>query len=220
MNLINTYIKQAEEKWLKILAHHCEYLLKKKNIPSHDHSHHLRVWKFAKEIMKAVHQEFEINYELIEASLIAVMFHDTGLSVTVDENHGKESRKLCQHYFNTNNIEKPALFEELLEAIELHDDKNYTQNISEPASLLSIICSADDLDAFGKIGVIRYTDIYFLRGVSMNGLPDKVILNLDKRFSNFEKNYQNFKPLYTKHKYRYLITRDFFEEIKVELASE
>ena len=218
--MINTYITQAEEKWLKILAHHCEDLFKKKIIPSHDHSHHLRVWKFAKEIMKAIHQEMKINYELIEASLIAAMFHDTGLSITLDENHGKESRKLCEQYFKENNIEKPVLFEELLEAIELHDNKNYTQNISEPASLLSIICNADDLDAFGKIGVIRYTDIYFLRDIPINGLADSVIQNLDKRFSNFERNYQTFRALYNKHKDRYLVCRNFFEETKDELASD
>ena len=95
------------------------------------------------------------------------------------------------------------------------DDKEYKTK-SQADSLLSILSIADDLDAFGHIGVIRYSEIYLMRGISINELPKLVLSNLDKRFRNFEKKIKNYPDLYESHKSRYLITRKFFEELNKE----
>ncbi|HAF30763.1 MAG TPA: hypothetical protein DCG75_17105 [Bacteroidales bacterium] len=218
MNQMEDYIISAEKKWLDKLSDYCKILFSDTHIPSHDHTHHLRVWEYAKEIIQALSKSNKIDEELIESCLIASLFHDTGLAKTLEENHGHESRKICELYFKENRISKPVNFEEILSAIEMHDDKNYknSENV-KPDSVLTILFCADDLDAFGKVGVIRYTEIYLLRGIKLVELPNLVIKNLDKRFLNFEKNYKDFSDLYLKHKERYLFTRNFFEALQVEL---
>lgn len=217
MNKLNENIISVENKWLKQLSVFCQNLFSKVQIPSHDYSHHLRVWQYSKEIIYAINTTYQIDKNFIESCLIASFFHDTGLTKTLNENHGYESRKICEKYFENEEIEKPKNFKEILTAIELHDDKNYIATNKIPNSILSVLCNADDLDAFGKIGIIRYTEIYLLRGISLNELPKPVIINLDKRFANFENIYQNFAELFKKHKTRYLITRKFFEDLQEEL---
>ena len=216
MEILKNHIQVAENKWLERLYNYCEKIFADKKIPSHDHTHHLRVWEYTKEILNAINNSSEINYNLVESCLIASLFHDTGLSKTLDENHGYESRKICELYFEKNNLTLPKNFKKILSAIEKHDDKDYKQNNHNLGTIQSILCNADDLDAFGKIGVIRYTEIYLLRGINLNKLPELVIKNLDKRFLNFEKTYNSFSDLYNKHRARYLTTRKFFEDLLKE----
>lgn len=217
MNILQQHIHSAEEIWLSPLFNYCSELFGNVQIPSHDHTHHLRVWQFAKEILFAISDRFEITYAKVEACLIASLFHDTGLTKTINENHGEESKQICIQYFEEHNLTKPANFNEILSAIEKHDDKDYTLSSIAPDDILSIICNADDLDAFGHIGVVRYTEIYLLRGNSLNELPDLVLKNLVQRFSNFERTYKDFSSLYQKHKENYLITKRFFENLKKEI---
>lgn len=217
MQDLTIYINQVENKWLSELSNFCENLFHKSAISSHDHLHHRRVWEFSKEILFAVNKSFDINYSIIESCIIASMFHDTGLVLNIGPDHGKESRKICLEYFNNTNVSEPANFETILDAIETHDNKEYTESDKNPSSVLSILCNADDLDAFGHIGIIRYTEIYLLRGASINELPELIISNLDQRFKNFENTYISFSELYKKHKLRYLESRDFFERLRLEL---
>jgi HD superfamily phosphodiesterase len=216
MEELKNKIQLAEQKLLEPLYYYCKNLFTINKIPSHDHTHHLRVWEYAKDILYALDSSSEVNYNTVESCLIASIFHDTGFTKTTNENHGKESREICTKYFKDNSLSKPDNFEEILSAIEKHDDKEYRLNDTTPNTILSILCNADDLDAFGKIGVIRYTEIYLLRGVNINDLPELVIRNLDKRFLNFEKTFKGFSDLYVKHKSRYLITRMFFEDLLKE----
>jgi len=217
MNNLDKYITQAEHKWLKPLYNYCQSLFKNTQIPSHDHTHHFRVWEYSKEILNELEQFYLIDSQLVEASIISSFFHDAGLTKTLNENHGKESKKICIEYFADNKLQKPENWEEILFSLENHDDKDYKMSDTDPLSVLSIVCTADDMDAFGNIGVVRYTEIYLLRGITLTELPELVINNLDKRFSNFEKSYGNFSRLYNKHKKRYLITKDFFENTTNEL---
>lgn len=219
MNLLESYIQKAEALWLEPIYTYCRSLFSDKRIPSHDHTHHLRVWKYSKEILYALSSSYEINQELVQACLIASLFHDTGLTVMLDENHGKESKEICLRYFEQNALIKPLYFDAILDAIEKHDDKNYKSKNTPQDSVLSILCVADDLDAFGNIGVVRYTEIYLLRGVNLIDLPNLVIENLEKRFLNFEKEYKNLSDLYTKHKNRYLITREIFNDMLKEILN-
>lgn len=213
MSRLDEIIVSVEKKWLNKLSEFCQNHFSKIQIPSHDYSHHLRVWQYSKEIIYAINTLKLIDKDFIESCLIASLFHDTGLTQTLNENHGHESRKICERYFKNNQIKKPNNFEEILSAIELHDDKNYINANQDPNSIISVLCNADDLDAFGKIGVIRYTEIYFMRGISLIELPKAVIQNLDKRFANFKNSFQMLPELFEKHKQRYLITKRFFEEL-------
>lgn len=211
-------IKLVEDKWLNELYSYCKQIFSVKKIPSHGHTHHLRVWEYSKEILTTLNSTFDINKNLIEGTLIASLFHDTGLTENLSEAHGNESRKLCLEYFDKTSKVKPENFEEILYTIEIHDDKDYKLNISDPDSILSVLCNADDLDAFGRTGVVRYTEIYLLRGIEMDKLPHLVIKNLNKRFANFERTYKTYKSFYEKHKERYLITRKFFEKLEEEFT--
>ncbi|MCK5028772.1 MAG: HD domain-containing protein [Bacteroidales bacterium] len=217
MNDIENYIISAEEKWLNSLLSYCKKLFDGKKILSHDHTHHLRVWEYSKEILNAISNSFDIDNNFIEATLIASLFHDTGLTQNLNEDHGNDSRIICSDYFENVNLKKPENFNEILHAIEMHDDKNYKQENIIPNSILAVLSAADDLDAFGNIGVIRYTEIYLLRGISLNDLPKSIIQNLDNRFANFERTYKNFPKFVEKHKDRYLASKKFFENLKKEL---
>lgn len=216
MEELKYHILQAEQKTLEPLYKFCESIFTDNKIPSHNHTHHLRVWEYAKELLYALNSSTEINYNTVESCLIASLFHDTGLTKTTNENHGKESREICFKYFEDNNLSKPDNFEEILYAIENHDDKEYKSNDLASNSIMSVLCNADDLDAFGKIGVIRYAEIYLLRGFTIKELPELVIKNLDQRFLNFEKTFMNFPILYAKHKSRYLSTKTFFKDLSNE----
>ncbi|MFP4025262.1 MAG: hypothetical protein ACLFVR_12125 [Thiohalospira sp.] len=216
MNGLNHLIDIAEEKWLNKLYNFCKTIFFESKIPSHDHNHHYRVWEYCKEILFALYQNNNINYDLVEGCIIASFFHDTGLSKTLDEFHGNESKKICKAFFNIQNLETPKNFNDILRAIEKHDDKNYQPEQQKPETLLSIICNADDLDAFGRIGAIRYTEIYLMRGLSLNELPTVVVKNLEKRFTNFKNTYKDYHELIKQHESRYFITKNFFEELQKE----
>ena len=218
MNEINKHIRLAEKKWLDQLYNYCKELFNAKELVSHDHTHHLRVWEYSKEILQELAASFEISYDLLESCLIASLFHDTGLSRVLGEKHGMESRNICVEYFENNNLPKPKSFEGILVAIENHDDKDYKLTNNKPNSILAILCNADDLDAFGKIGIDRYKEIYLLREIHPNKLPVLVIKNLDKRFANFEHTYKDFTDLFEKHKLRYLLTRSYFENLEKEIT--
>jgi len=218
MSNIQNHIISAEEKWLDALLSYCKKLFDGKKIISHDHTHHLRVWEYSKEIIEALSISIDLDYEFIESVLIASLFHDTGLTQNLNEDHGKESRIICSDYFENGTIEKPVNFNEILHAIKMHDDKNYKQENNIPNSILSVLSTADDIDAFGNIGIVRYTEIYLLRGISIDNLPKSVIQNLDNRFANFERTYKSFRNLFENHKERYLITHKFFEKLQREIT--
>jgi len=217
MNDLNHLIHNVENNWLDRLYSECQELFTNTHIPSHDHEHHKRVWIICKEILGELNKSKAIDTDLLESCIIASFFHDTGLTKTLSENHGRESRLLCVRFFNENHFEKPENYDLILDAIEKHDDKEYKNQNQKPDSVLSILCAADDLDAFGRIGIIRYTEIYLLRGYKLNDLPKAIIENLDKRFTNFEKNYGFLVGLYNKNKTQYLIAREFFVELDKDL---
>ncbi len=213
-------IEKLESKWLEDFVNFNRSLFRDKNVPSHDHLHHLRVWFFAKDIIQYLSQEgIEFDYQSLEALMISVFFHDTGLTKTLDETHGIQSKQICQKFFKNNSIKIPKLSEALF-LIKHHDDKSYQNEVyktGKPNDNLSILCVADDLDAFGSIGVFRYSEIYTLRGISINDLAPKVISNLNNRFSNFVKVYDHYPHLIQQHRSRYLTTMSFYEDLNNEL---
>lgn len=187
------------------------------HLPSHDMSHHQRVWTYSKELLGEIHAESTMLQFTEEQVLVACMFHDTGLVVDASERHGHQSKVFCQQFLNNNSEPSLLGIEEVLHTIHHHDDKSLKPQSSftkvTELTLLDIVSTADDLDAFGLVGVIRYLEIYALRGISFDEMPKRIIPNLQNRFENFRFKFSAFPNLIEKHQKRYLLTSDFFKSI-------
>ncbi len=218
MELLLEKINSSEQIWLKPLYKHCKFLFKKTHLPSHDAEHHLRVWLHCRGLIIELHKAgIKATHDTIDKAIVACFFHDTGLTLDVGEKHGYLGRKLCENFFNQNKHLKVPDLEEVLDAIEKHDDKSkkiaavsthYTMK-----SILSLVSAADDLDALGYIGVFRYTEIYLKRGIPDREIPKKVTVNLRNRFTNFLNTYSGLHKYSDKQKFRYKETYDFFSDL-------
>jgi hypothetical protein len=83
---------------------------------------------------------------------------------------------------------------EILDAVEKHDDKDYTYQ-SDPSSLAAIISVADDMDAFGETGIGRYEEIYAMRGIAASEMPGMIVENVLSRLRHLESTYGIFPDL-------------------------
>ena len=210
---ISEIIKDVESKWLKLLLSFNKQLFASTYIPSHDHTHHSRVWQNAKELICSLsNYNVEINYTFVEKVIIACLFHDTGLTVTLDEKHGAASRRICEDFFSEQN--QPINFNEILNAIEFHEDKKYIKNSTSKNSIYSILAASDDIDAFGYIGVYRFAEIYLMRNIKIDEIGKKVLFNLENRFKNIENIYGNIKPFFSLTKVKYGIVHEFYTSLK------
>ncbi len=217
-------IRKVETEWLNILYEYNHSAFSSKWLPSHDQTHHHRVWIYVKEILYELYlQGYEFSEHRLGQMMIAVFFHDIGLSVTVGENHGRMSRVLCERFLRERYPGMMASNTEMLEAIEHHDDKMHVRKQSVnpgKSSIYSILTAGDDMDAFGAIGVFRYLEIYLLRGISHAELPDRVISNLDTRFHHFDEKFGGLERLKKNQEEKARYTRDFFIRLKKEQADE
>jgi hypothetical protein len=135
------------------------------------------------------------------------------MSVTRDEKHGKEGAILCKQFFSNTTIQEPKNLNTALQAIEHHDDKSYKQGKTDTSSLTTILAIADDLDAFGYTGILRYAEIYILREVLLEELGERVTKNAENRFKNFKNNFKNHKSLINRHYNRLKILLDFYNNL-------
>ena len=85
--------------------------------------------------------------------------------------------------------------------------------------LLRILSVSDDLDAFGYIGIFRYSEIYLTRSVIPEKLGFLILENVEKRFANFVKTLHSETAIVQKHRKRYDIIRNFFKEYNEQLPS-
>lgn len=209
-------ISRAEEKYVGILEEFFVQIWKDTYLPSHDLDHHRRVWKFAKELLLALHEGEK--YELPshpEKILIACYLHDIGLSVDLSINHGKKSREICMKFLAENSLAEQE-FKEVLDAIEFHDRKEHNYPAS-PDNILRIVSTADDLDAFGFTGICRYYEIYRMRGIPHSELGLKIRENAGTRFRNFITAFGGYRELAAKHSIRFRIIDDFFNDYAVNI---
>ena len=95
------------------------------------------------------------------------------MSVDSGVKHGKHSRQLCSRFLSENNLSEND-FPDVLEAIENHDNKDYSET-SIRNELLNILSISDDLDAFGISGIYRYSEIYLTRGITYENLGSTII---------------------------------------------
>lgn len=206
MNLRNN-ILSAELRFQKPLEQFFKSVYDEKSLCSHGIDHHRRVWKYAKELLNYV--KIEVNDPLfVQKLLIACYLHDIGMAIDPGTRHGIHSRELCKQFLRQNKL-RESDFSDVLLAIENHDNKVYTDS-AEDDILLTILSVADDLDAFGNIGINRYMEIYLLRGIEPNKIGDLIIENAGKRFNHFLRIFGENPELLSKYRKEYEILKDFF----------
>jgi hypothetical protein len=217
-------IREAESRWYQPLYRHCEGLFSGIFLPSHDHLHHARVWSHARSLIILLDKAgARIPASLPEELLVAVFFHDAGLVRTSDEWHGRESRRLCEEFFSQPGAGAPpgspipgkTSLRRILHAVEHHDDKSLKGagpeiRPGDVPGLLSLLSSADDLDAFGRIGIYRYAEIYLMRGIGTEQLPRKVAENVKNRFDNLQNTYALLEDFIRIQEQRFLRVYDFY----------
>jgi HD superfamily phosphodiesterase len=218
-------INRAEDTWLSPLYSNAESLFSDEFLPSHDHTHHQRVWNLCKSLLLEISRiNSSLDQSLVEGVLIAAFFHDLGMVYSTREDHGKLGRELCDSWFREKGFALPHRFEEIQEAIELHDNKEKGSysiiNRSDPPQILSLLSMADDLEAFGNIGIYRYAEIYLLRHISLNELGDRILANAESRFQNLQESCKMFQSIITLHQKEYAILRDFYQSYKLQLQKE
>jgi HD superfamily phosphodiesterase len=184
-------IKTIENKWLPALSNGIETIFSDTFLPSHDLQHHLRVWKFAKDLLIAYeNHNFFFSEEQIEALMVAVFFHDTGLTKTLDSAHGEAGFLIAQKFIeDLKGTWNNAFTHEMFEAIIKHDDKEYsriTNGIIAPG-IYQILTIADDIDALGCLGLVRYFEIYIYRNIPETEILQKIKANISSRFDFISK---------------------------------
>jgi HD superfamily phosphodiesterase len=182
-------INRAESQWLESLEEHVESLFTDRFLPSHDHTHHKRVWNISKRLIREISRsDRQLNYPLVEGVLIAAWFHDLGMIQTTGESHGKEGSEMCREFLMERSLMKPDSMEEIIDAIREHDIKDeriYKRILpGHTPDILTILSIADDLDALGIIGIYRYSEIYIERGMDLKELGMRVLKNANTRFLN------------------------------------
>jgi hypothetical protein len=220
MQTTERLIKNVETKWLEPLQENCRKIFLGVHLPSHDETHHFRVWQYARTLLLELAKKGTTFHEVdIEKLIIAVFFHDTGMSETLQKDHGKISRRIAKDYLKDKDLHGLELTE-ILEAIEHHDKKDYsTANMAgKPEfTLQSLLNISDDLDALSVMGAYRYCEIYLLRHISVKDVSDAILENIQARFQ-YMKTYLAFSSNFLKmQNQRYIVTRNFYKDLNFQL---
>lgn len=192
-------------------------------LPSHDQTHHHRVWNICRELLTAIgNTRPTLDPTLVEGTLVAAYFHDLGMARSTREDHGFLGRGLCEDYFK-DQVRLPARFPEILEAIELHDikEKKVYAGIRPgmPPGILDLLSIADDLEAFGTIGIYRYAEIYLKRGTGLRDLGIRILGNASRRFRFFLEGCGQFPGLVSKYQWQYGELVSFFDLYNQQLLT-
>jgi HD superfamily phosphodiesterase len=211
-------IESAEKQYKQILEDFFISVYNEKSLSSHGIDHHRRVWNYSKELLELIPlKNIAKTSQLASELIIASYLHDIGMSVDPGVKHGGHSRDLCVQFLIKNNLPQND-WQVVLEAIENHDNKDYTSNTSMN-ELLKILSVADDLDAFGYTGIFRYSEIYLTRGIDPKKIGYMIRENAEKRFGNFVKAFGSDSAIVQKHKERYNILYDFFSKYNEQLPN-
>jgi len=213
-------IRYSEEKWQKVLISQCRQQFSKVYLPSHDEVHHQRVWVNAKLLLHhLLKQGIPISEIDIERLMIAVFFHDQGMSESLLKEHGKISRHICKEFFKSTGTTLPAGFDKVLQAIENHDQKDYSSKHQsrDDFDIQRLLNIADDLDALGVIGAYRYLEIYLLRNIRIELLPEAVLTNLGSRFQHFSEAFAEDPSFVKAQLGRYASTKNYFKDLNMQL---
>lgn len=211
-------IRSAENQYKQILEEFFISVYNETSLSSHGIDHHRRVWNYAKEFLKKIPSENSNNILQLSSNLIiACYLHDIGMSVDPGPKHGNLSRKFCSRFLKKHNLPEDD-FHDALDAIENHDNKDYsTHGIKN--TLMTILSVSDDLDAFGLTGVFRYTEIYLTRGIEPEKIGSLIRENAERRFLNFLKSFGSLNEIVEKHTSRFNILDEFFSRYNAQLPS-
>jgi HD superfamily phosphodiesterase len=217
MNL-NSQIVSAEKKLKQILEKFFVSVFTDKSLSSHGIEHHRRVWNYSKEILPIFFEQQHLpNSHFAEELIVAAYMHDIGMAFETGPRHGRHSFELCKKFLKTYKLDADD-FRAALEAIENHDRKDYNSD-SLSSEILTILSVADDLDAFGFIGIFRYAEIYLTRKISYEDVGSFIMENAANRFNHFIKLIGYHDMVEEKHKKKYLILDDFFKEYNISLLT-
>jgi len=203
-----------ENKWLDILKKECLRCFSNNFLPSHDCSHHARVWNYARQIILSAGNRYLLSAEETEILLLACFFHDTGMSIDPGPRHGQFSRNLCSDFLQRTGTVIPEA-DILLSIVAEHDQKDTMEAAGEKdmkSRLLALLHVADDLDAFGATGIYRYTEIYLIRGIPSRNIPGNILPNLESRFNRMREMFPADSDLLQTHFKRFSYTRQFFSD--------
>ncbi len=206
---ISDQIREVEQ-----LAHPAVYArvrdaFSRVHLPSHDETHHERVWKYMKHLLEVTFRDQLPGRGFVMQAFYACFFHDLGMSIDPGPLHGTESRRMLMEYLGEAGLD-PIEFLPALSAVEKHDDKSYAATSNLLRSLLGM---ADDLDAFGGIGIIRYTEIYLVRDIPLEELPGKVLKNIDQRYRHLAGQLPGGTTWIREQEKRYRYARQFFLDL-------
>jgi len=223
--IINEHISNAEEKWLKISREYLEEKFRNTFLPSHDLKHHLRTWGYARSILIELSRfQTGIDDSIAEAALLATLFHDTGMIQTHDSHHGEISKKYYLDFLKTCKMDFPALHDDILQAIEIHDHKDeyvYTPfSFNSQPDILTLTSIADDMDALGTIGIYRYAEIYMHRHINHKSLGVRIMENASTRFNNFSKASMLLPGIVIRSKVRYQQLINFYDQYNQQILLE
>jgi hypothetical protein len=217
MNL-TTQIETAEIQFKQILEDFFLSIYGNIYLPSHGIDHHRRVWNFARELLMLLAEHKSISDRTLPFKLIiACYLHDIGMSVDPGVRHGHHSRDLCTDFLEKNHLKKID-YQDLLPAVENHDDKEYC-TFTGIYDLLTILSAADDLDAFGFTGIYRYSEIYLTRGINTSEISNMIMENASRRFHNFEMTFGFSAELLKEHKKKFDTLMNFFDEYNKQVLS-
>jgi hypothetical protein len=217
MNLAGA-IESAENQYKQILEEFFISVYNEKSLSSHGIDHHRRVWNYSKELLTFIPSgNIIISSRLPSELIIACYLHDIGMSIDPGVKHGIQSRELCKRFLILNNL-KVSEFLDILEAIENHDNKDYT-GAGSMNDLLTILSVSDDLDAFGYTGIFRYAEIYLTRRILPENIGNLVRENVKKRFDNIVNIFGDNSEFTDRHRKRFNILAYFFSKYNEELPS-
>jgi hypothetical protein len=170
-------------------------------------------------LQHAVKKDIPVSETDIERLIIAVFFHDQGMSESHSKEHGKISRHICKAFFNSSGLTPPSGFEKVLDAIENHDKKEYsdTNKIKVEIDIQRLLNISDDLDAFGVVGAYRYLEIYLLRNIRVDLLPEAVLSNIGSRFQYFSDTFFNDSSFVKAQSHRYTHTKNYYKDLNMQL---
>jgi HD superfamily phosphodiesterase len=209
-------IESAEKKYKQILEEFFTSVYPEIALSSHGIDHHRRVWRYAREFLITIPLENNPDtLKLPENLIIACYLHDIGMSVDPGIKHGRHSKKICSRFLMDHNFSEND-YTEVLEAIEYHDNKDYAIN-GIMNNLLTILSVADDLDAFGCIGIFRYTEIYLTREIGFDKIGYMIRENAKKRYDYFINIFGSLDELVVKHWERYYLLDMFFNKYNDQL---
>lgn len=222
---LEIWIDRAETSWLDILYENAKALFRDIKLPSHDHTHHLRVWNLCKALLREI-ATFNSRFDqsLVEGVLLAAFFHDLGMATSTREDHGSLGSERFQKWAQDRGVIRPGRFDEISRAIELHDRKDLQiyESFSSEASpeIMGILSVADDLEALGIIGIYRYAEIYLKRLIPLEELGGSILANVKGRFEHLSNGCRLCKHLIEKYRQQYNELCHFFDLYNIQLQAD